>query len=166
MICIWFFPSFFPLFTILLDLEFVRFWGCCVGFNSWKDIRWTPCQVNQADSSWARFFTLGRISWENPTSLDGYSDLHHFQSFWGLILWGYHLIHLRIISTEFGNFWRRSNFGFLGRILGTWADRGNRPGRLSQPARLVLRWPTGLPDGHRICMLNNTSIHVNRAKRM
>ena len=157
MICIWFFPSFFPLFTILLDLEFVRFWGCCVGFNSWKDIRWTPCQVNQAESSWARFFTLGRISCENPTSLDGYSDLPHFQSFWGLILWGYHLIHLRIISTEFGNFWRRSNFGFFGRILGpeliketvqaTWANRPDRFFAIqpaSQTARLLLgpaRWP-------------------------
>jgi len=83
MICIWFFPSFFPLFTILLDLEFVRFWGCCVGFNSWKDIRWTPCQVNQAESSWARFFTLGRISWENHTSLDGYFRSASFPEFLG-----------------------------------------------------------------------------------
>ena len=60
---------------------------------------------------------------------------------------GYHLIHLRIISIQFGNFWRRSNLGFLGRISGTWADRGNHPGRLIQPARLVLLYLAGLPDG-------------------
>lgn len=58
-----------PLFTILLNLEFMRFWVVFLGWIWARTFDEHPYQVNQVDSSQAQVFTLGRICRQTPTSL-------------------------------------------------------------------------------------------------